>query len=245
MAQQKVSVITRCKNRRDHVRCSLPTVLRQTHKPIEAIIVNYDSQDDVHEMLWTDFKSYMESGQVKEVYVKDRPIFHPAHAQNVGIKHATGDWLMFMDADNLMMPHFISHLVSRLGDQPRVFARPMPSYMHQDKAGQTFARREDIEHIGGFLETLTHGWGYEDGDILDRLILLGLELFNYSNTLTEVIEHAEEARTGAMVRTDRGKSQLFNVETARKNKMWNGCYANVGVEWGQGGVLVTNGGPLK
>jgi len=240
MIEDKVSIITRCMNRAHHLELSLDYMILQNWRPLEIIVVNYDSTDGLHEMLWDKYEWYMGIGLIKEIYVPNCPKFVPAHAQNVGIRHATGEWLFFMDADNVPKPHFIPHLMSRVRGQKMIFARPIPDYMHTDMAGQMLCRKEDIANIGGFLEDLRHGWGYEDGDIRDRLILYGCDLLEYNTTMVEMIKHGEEDRTGYMENRDRNITQQLNQDTARRNKMWHGFSANIGTEWGAGGTLVTN-----
>lgn len=240
MVTNMVSIITRCKNRKHHLRTSLPYSINQTWHPKQIIIVDYDSDDGLHEMLWEEFEPWMLNGIIKEVRVNNQPKFIPAHAQNVGIQHANGEWLLFMDADNLMKPHMVAHLMSRVQGQRKLFCRPYADYMHRDKAGQMMCRYADMMACRGFLEELTVGWGFEDGDIRDRLLLYGCDLLEYSSRLSDVIEHSEEDRTGFMVEKDRRKSQPFHNEIARKNKMWHGHKANVGREWGARGIHVTD-----
>ena len=97
-----VSVIIPTYNRSDVLRHSVESVLNQTHPVTEVIIVDDGSTDDTSEQVerqktqnphWRD--------RVRYIYQSNRG---QSAANNVGIKHAKGDWLGFNANDDLWLP---------------------------------------------------------------------------------------------------------------------------------------------
>ncbi len=50
--------------------------------------------------------------EYKNVVFLHEPVEGSAHARNMGLRHATGEWVQFQDVDDLLGPHKISHQVS-------------------------------------------------------------------------------------------------------------------------------------
>ncbi|WP_461215359.1 glycosyltransferase family 2 protein [Lacticaseibacillus sp. GG6-2] len=85
-------------------RC-LDSVLAQTHREIEVVVVNDGSSDQSLSIC----NQYAIKDQ--RVRVVDKPNGGLSDARNAGIAHATGDYLAFVDGDDYLSPDFIAKLL--------------------------------------------------------------------------------------------------------------------------------------
>jgi glycosyltransferase involved in cell wall biosynthesis len=100
-----VSVIIPTYNREKTIRRAVDSVLAQTWKNIEAIVVDDGSKDQTAEVL----KVY--GDKIRVIFQKNGG---PSAARNTGIKAATGEIISFLDSDDSWMPQKIERQVSLL-----------------------------------------------------------------------------------------------------------------------------------
>ncbi len=93
----KISIITVCYNAEDTIQDTLESVLKQTYKNYEYIIVDGKSSDHTLEIV----KKYEEQflGKMKVISEKDNGLYD---AMNKGIKRATGDIIGLINADDIL-----------------------------------------------------------------------------------------------------------------------------------------------
>lgn len=96
-----VSVIIPCYNVEEYVEECVTSVLQQTYSTIELICVDNNSSDHTYQRL----------EELKEKYpdiiiVKEHKAGAPA-ARNAGLKLAKGEWVQFLDADDILLPEKI------------------------------------------------------------------------------------------------------------------------------------------
>lgn len=107
-----VSAIITTHNRVDVLPRAIRSVLNQTYKDIELIVVSDGSTDGTDEYM----KSYEHDTRVK--YIS----YHPGHggnyARNQGIKNANGDYVAFLDDDDEWLPQKIEKQVAKLDENP-------------------------------------------------------------------------------------------------------------------------------
>jgi glycosyltransferase involved in cell wall biosynthesis len=89
-----VSVIIPAFNSARYIGEAVDSVLRQTRPAEEIIIVDDGSTDDT--------RVIAAALPVKYIYQKNAG---PSAARNTGLRHATGELLAFLDADDLWLPH--------------------------------------------------------------------------------------------------------------------------------------------
>jgi glycosyltransferase involved in cell wall biosynthesis len=106
-----VSVIIPTYNRSQMLRAALESVLAQTYPAIEVVVVDDGSTDDTAAML----EQY--AGRICCVKQNNQGV---ERARNKGIRVSTGDYLSFLDDDDLMMPTKIERQVKVLDSQPEV-----------------------------------------------------------------------------------------------------------------------------
>jgi len=101
-----VSVIVRTKERPELLREALASIAAQTYSPIEAVIVN-DGGVDVAEII-DNFLS--DIGHIQYIHQSENG--GRACAANVGLQNARGEWIGFLDDDDLYEPDALRILIS-------------------------------------------------------------------------------------------------------------------------------------
>jgi glycosyltransferase involved in cell wall biosynthesis len=108
--KEKVSVIIPVYNAQDHLHNTLSSVLKQDYKNIEVIAVNDGSKDGSLSIL---NKIASEDSRVSVV---DKPNGGCGDARNAAFDKVTGDFIMFVDADDTMTEDAISLALSKIGE---------------------------------------------------------------------------------------------------------------------------------
>ena len=106
----KVSVIIPAYNSAKFIREAIESVYSQTYKNLEIIIIDDGSTDDTKKIA----QNYNE--RIKYFYQKN---MGPASARNSGIKKSTGDYIAFLDADDIWEKTKIEKQLSILKKYPK------------------------------------------------------------------------------------------------------------------------------
>ena len=91
-----VSAIVTTHNRRKLVKKAIDSVLSQTYKQIECIVVDDAGTDDTSVFL----KEYIEKGLIQYIYIPREKSKGGNHARNQGIKASKGEYIAFLDDDD-------------------------------------------------------------------------------------------------------------------------------------------------
>ncbi len=106
-----ISVIIPVYNRQDTIRRSIDSVLKQTVKACEIIVVDDGSTDDTGRIL----DSYAD--KVIVITQENRGV---SAARNVGIKIARGNWIALLDSDDEWLPKKLEWAASYINNNPDV-----------------------------------------------------------------------------------------------------------------------------
>jgi glycosyltransferase involved in cell wall biosynthesis len=109
----KVSIVTPVYNAEQYLVQTLESLLSQTYKNIEIICVNDGSTDQSLEIL---------NKYADRIIIIDQSNKGQCAASNIGLKAATGDYIKFFDADDLMNPKHIELQVKRLKGRDNAIA---------------------------------------------------------------------------------------------------------------------------
>lgn len=105
----KVSIIIPTFNRRDYITIALDSVMAQTYKDYEIIIIDDGSSDDTKEVL----KPYQD--KIRYFYQDNRGI--PA-TRNRGIGEAQGDYIAFLDSDDYWLSEKLERQIGCFSKHP-------------------------------------------------------------------------------------------------------------------------------
>jgi glycosyltransferase involved in cell wall biosynthesis len=114
--EKKVSVVTPCYNGENYLGRFLDCLLKQDYGNIEFVLVN-DGSTDRSEDIYISYKDKLKERNIDYKYIKqeNRGL---AGAVCSGIQIVTGDYLVWPDADDIIMPNFISSRVAVLEKHP-------------------------------------------------------------------------------------------------------------------------------
>ncbi len=103
----KVSVIIPSFNKYNFTRKTLISIINQTYKEIEIIVIDDGSNDDTYKLKY-EFKN-----SIKYYYTEN---IGASAARNLGIQKSTGDYLSFIDCDDIYEPKKIETSMEILKD---------------------------------------------------------------------------------------------------------------------------------
>lgn len=95
-----ISVIIPLYNKRQTILRAVNSVLKQTYKDLELIVVDDGSTDDSVDVL----KKNINDERVRIIKQKNGGV---SKARNVGAEVANGEWIIFLDADDYWLPDFL------------------------------------------------------------------------------------------------------------------------------------------
>lgn len=104
LTQSKISLIIPAYNAEKFIGRSIDTALAQTLDDLEIIIVNDGSTDGTQEVVDWYKERYP---QIKSIY---QPNAGQASARNMGVEHAKGEYIGYMDSDDMLKPDMMEKL---------------------------------------------------------------------------------------------------------------------------------------
>ncbi len=107
----KVSVIIPAYNSARFLPETIESVLAQTYKDYEIIVVDDGSTDNTREILAPYFD------KIKYIYQQNQGA---AKARNTAIKHSQGEYIAFLDADDVWLPEKLHIQVDYLNNNPEI-----------------------------------------------------------------------------------------------------------------------------
>lgn len=110
MTSPLISVIVPVYNGQDYVIKCIKSIEKQSYSPLEIIVVDDGSTDDTRNVL-EGYVSVSKSANIKLIGLNDLGV---SAARNAGINASTGDYLTFVDADDILLPDTISRLYDAL-----------------------------------------------------------------------------------------------------------------------------------
>ena len=116
MSEEKlISVVVPCYNVADYVEDCLKSILNQTYKNLEIIIINDASTDNTAEIV----KKYVEKDD-RITFIDAETNTGLSAVRNRGIQISHGDYLSFVDSDDILAHNFYEVLVNEMENDPEV-----------------------------------------------------------------------------------------------------------------------------
>lgn len=101
---KKVSIIIPAYNCESYITKCIDSLVAQTYPSIEILVVNDGSKDGTRSVL----KRYQE-----KIIIIDQENGGVASARNAGLKHATGDFILFVDSDDYLDSDCVERIVRK------------------------------------------------------------------------------------------------------------------------------------
>lgn len=102
----KVSVIVPIYNVAEYLKECVDSILGQTYRHLEVLLIDDGSPDDAPRIC---DEYAMIDNRVKVIHKENGGL---SDARNVGIEHASGEWLLFVDGDDYIEQNMVETLVS-------------------------------------------------------------------------------------------------------------------------------------
>ena len=167
----RVSVVIPTFNRAGFLPDAIRSALRQTHHDLDVIVVDDGSTDDTREVV-----ARLDDGRIDFVRI-DRS-GSPARARNVGISRVTGQFIAFLDSDDVWLPEKIERQIAALRASP--------------ECRWSYTRFDHIDENGVFMPPLRggvgeprSGWILEDM-VTDRALVMVQSVLVEASLLNEV-----------------------------------------------------------
>lgn len=106
----KVSIIVPVHNTENYIENCLNSLLNQTYKNIEIILVENGSTDDSLNKI----KEYAKKNERIKILISNKLGVSPA--RNLGIKNSSGKYIAFVDSDDYVSEDYIFELISHYND---------------------------------------------------------------------------------------------------------------------------------
>lgn len=120
----KVSVIIPCYNAANYLPEAIESVLAQTYHDYEIIVVDDGSTDQTSDII-TQYQS-----RLNYIYQKNMGV---GAARNTGIRYAKGEYLVFLDADDILLKNKLQIQASYLDQNPNISVVTSPLYCFYEK----------------------------------------------------------------------------------------------------------------
>lgn len=158
-----VSVIVPVYNIEDYIERCIKSLLRQTYKNIEVLLINDGSTDNSEEYC----KKYVDN---KKIFLYSKHNGGLSDARNYGLKFAKGRYVIFVDGDDYVDPLYISELYSAVTMYHAQVA--MCSYKEVDEQGNiinivNINEESDAKVITG--KKILHNF-YKSGGVVDQVV---------------------------------------------------------------------------
>ena len=219
-----ISIIVPVYNREDYIGECLDSICRQSWHNLEVIVVNDGSEDGSLQAIQDKVE---EDARIR---VMDLPHEGPSSARNAGIRNATGEYLTFVDSDDLVAPDYIERMVSEIGNADfcmtgfRRWEERKKQWTIREGISADYRGREICDHIEDYRKLISGiGWRmYRTSFIREKQLLFPEDICLSEDALffLRALLLAEEAvfihDTGYIVRKHSGHSLtsrgIFNVE---------------------------------
>lgn len=110
----KVSIIIATYRRKDTLVKALQSLITQTYSNIEIIVVDDNADIEWNSEVEKIVKSVESSNGIKIIYIKNEFNKGSAVTRNIGIIHATGDYITFLDDDDQYLPDKVKNQVEHM-----------------------------------------------------------------------------------------------------------------------------------
>ncbi|NIV30518.1 MAG: glycosyltransferase [Anaerolineae bacterium] len=164
----RVSVIIPTYNRSKLLRVALESVLAQTYPNVEIIVVDDGSTDDT--------ATLMEEYAERVIYLRQANQ-DVAAARNTGIRAASGEYLTFLDDDDMILPTKVERQMQVLTSQSRVGLVHCRFY-HIDEGGNRFSRIGPLPAGAVLKELLCRNFIWVGAPLIRRQCLERVGLFD-------------------------------------------------------------------
>lgn len=227
--EDKVSIIVPVYNVKDYLRKCIDSIIEQTYKNIEIILVDDGSTDGSEKIL----DEYKEKDERIKVFHKENT--GVSSTRNYGIEKATGKYICFSDADDYLMNDYVQYLLSLIkkNDSDVALTKEMfttfhPEQIKKDSIELYTNEKTTVEiliyniPIGVYCKMYKKSFLDENNIRFEEDLFIG-EGFNFN---TDAFEHANNVTIGHKKIYFYRRNNPTSATTKFSMRKWdNGLYA--------------------
>ena len=194
MDKKKVSIIIPCYNQAKYLPETLDSVLAQSFKDWECLIIDDGSIDNTEEIA----RIYCKKDD-RFKYIKQENQ-GPSVARNNGIRNSAGEFILPLDSDDLISKDYLSEAMRVFAENPKIKLVYCEAEFFGEKKGEwdlpeysyerllfenmifcsAFYRRSDYDNTDGYNENMKYG--FEDWDFWLSFLRRDDAVYRISNT---------------------------------------------------------------
>lgn len=235
--EKLVSIIIAVYNGEQYISQTLESIVRQTYRSIEVVVIDDGSQDSTLQVVES-FRTRLD-----HLVILRQTNQGSAAARNLGFAHARGTYFALIDADDTMFPERIERQVKFLDANPSVaVVSCLANYINEkgEVIGKTYTdlytiedcqeylrnnkiifclqpgvmlRPEAVEAVGGYRKMLRYA---QDTDLWNRMVEQGYFLVVMPEILVNYRIHRDASMTKFKERIDYDDWVIYNTLRRRR-----------------------------
>lgn len=202
----QVSVIIPVYNGEKYIKESINSVLNQTFKDLEIVVVNDASTDSTEKVIFENFRNEIKSKKI--IYYKNPKNMERSYSRNKGYSISSGKYIFFLDYDDEWDKDYISESVKYLTDNDIVYSFPR-TFIDSNGNIKRVSSKKLPEDVGKIIFSGNIGYpsasGFnrnsflmydenlsyrEDWELFVRSFLLGFKIKVLDNNKVKIREHS-------------------------------------------------------
>lgn len=231
----KISFCTTCMDRLFHLEQTYLQSIKNTesYKNKEFILLNYGSKSkDLDDWAICNLKKY---NNIKYFKTEDPVFWCAAHAKNICYKQATGDILINLDCDNILINGYCEYISNLFNEKNNIIVASRSSDLNGNNGccGMISTKKDHFYSVNGYDESFFEGWGVDDTNFQFRCRMHNnLELVTQDIKYNCCISHSNEVRTKNCI-----NKTIFDTKKNSENKLYEIAnkkqyIANLNNNWG-------------
>ena len=166
-----ISVIIPCFNSEEYVARAIDSVLKQTYKQYEIILVNNNSSDNTVDIL-NNYSQKNQNIKVLNEYKKGA-----SAARNKGLSNAEGEWIQFLDADDELLADKLEKQIeiANRSDADMIAGN---CYLYKTVKGKTDIKTREIETANVWKGLITSKLGITSANLWRKKAVLSIKGWN-------------------------------------------------------------------
>lgn len=167
-----ISLCIPCMNRMHDLKKIMPSLIKAANAspPVQIVILDYNSQDDLFDYVFdihvVQEKLFQGGSSIWYHQFRGRNYFHMAHARNLSVLAAIGDYVVISSTDIELDESFFAVIREHI-------EKDAPTWLHfKNETGVITIKRDEFIAAGGFDERFEF-YGSEDKDLYLRLLRRG------------------------------------------------------------------------
>lgn len=183
----------------------------------EFILVDYNSNDNLKEYIYSNFKNEILSGKLKYVYTDKIKYWHASICKNTTHMIASGKYIVNLDCDNFIGENgddLIINTFLKYGDN--IIISQTNSIMSSGNGGRISITKNNFIKLGGYDESF-YPMGYQDYDLIERAKKYGLKYININKNNNAIVNTKNESIKNVGIKMEYNKMNQMNKLLSKIN----------------------------